>query len=125
MYRREVEAARQDLQHLFTVVSNAAARAAQRERRTDDDREANLAGKVESVFQIVCQCGLRNVEADLLHRIFEEQPVFSLLDRSQLRADELNIVFFEDAGIGEFHREVERSLSTHGRKQSEAAFAAA
>src|SRR5882724_3415797 len=72
VHRREVEAARQDLQHLFTVVSDAAARAAQRERRADDHREADLAGEVEAIFQIVRERGLGDVEADLLHRVLEK-----------------------------------------------------
>src|SRR5215470_6715182 len=47
MHRRKIQAARQDFQQLFAVVGNAAAAAAQRERRTDDERESDLAGKVQ------------------------------------------------------------------------------
>ena len=52
--------------------------------RVNDGRtmtgKADLAGEFEAVFQIVDQRRLRNVEADLLHRVFEEEPVFGLLD---------------------------------------------
>ena len=53
--RREIEAAREQFQQLFAVVGNAAAGAAERERGTQNDREADLAAEVDPVFQIVDQ----------------------------------------------------------------------
>ena len=43
VHGREIEAAAQHFQHFFAVVGDAAARTAQRERRPDDHREADLA----------------------------------------------------------------------------------
>ena len=99
------------LHQFFAVVSNAAAGAAERERWADDDRESDLAGELEAVFQIVDQRRFRHVEADPLHRIFEEKTVFGLLDGVELRANELHVVLFEDAGVGELDGEIQRGLS--------------
>ena len=55
--RREIEAAGQNLHQLFAVVGDAAAGAAEREAGADEDREAELAGEVETVAQIVDQRG--------------------------------------------------------------------
>ena len=95
MDRRKIQAAGQHFEQLFAVVGDAAARAAQSEARPHDYREADLSGKFKTVSQIVDERGLWNVEADLLHRVFEKQPVFRLLNGLELRADQLDIVFFE------------------------------
>ena len=45
----------------------------------------------------------RHVEADALHRLGEELAVLALLDDVELRADELDAVLLEHAGLGERH----------------------
>ncbi len=97
----------------------------ERERRTQDDREADLAAEVESVFKIVDQRRLRHIETDRGHRIFEQQPIFGLLDGAELRADELHVVLLEHAAVGEFDREVQRGLSADRGQQREHAGLAA
>ena len=62
---REVEAASEEFEQFVAVVGDAAAGAAERERGTEDDRESDLAGEIDPVFQIVDQGGLGHVEADL------------------------------------------------------------
>ena len=121
VHRREIEAARQNLHQLFAVVGDAAAGAAQREAGAQDDREADLAGELQAVFQIVDQRRLRNVEADLLHRVFEEQTVFGFLDGLDLRADQLHVVLLEHAAVGEFDGQIQRGLSADGRQQAKPA----
>ena len=96
-----------------------AAAAAQRERRPNDHGKADLAGEFEPVFQIVDQRRLGNVEADLLHRIFEVETVFRLLDGCHVGADELHVVLLEHAAVGKFDRQIERRLSAHGRQDGE------
>ena len=51
------------------------------------------------------------------HRVFEEQAVFGLLDGAELRADELHVVLFEHASVGQLDREIQRGLSAHSRQQ--------
>ena len=83
-----------------------------------------FAGEFEAVFEVVDQRGFRNVEADALHRIFEDQAVFGLLDGTDLRADELHVVFLEHAAVGKFDGEIQRGLSADGRQNREAGAAA-
>ena len=90
--------------------------AAQRERRPDDHREADLAGELEPVFHVVDQRRLGHVEADLLHRVFEEEAVFGLLDGRDVGADQLHVVFFQHAAVGKFDRQIQRGLSADGRQ---------
>ena len=116
---REIEAARQQFHEFFAIEGNAATCAAQRERWPNDDREADFSGEFEAVFEIVNERGLGNVEADLLHRVFEEEAIFSLLDRRDVCADEKRVVFVEHAAVGEFDRKVERGLSADGGQNSE------
>ena len=60
---------------------------------------------------------LRRLEADLAHRIFEQQAVFGLLDGVDLGADQLHAVLLQHAGFGEFHREIQAGLAAHGGEQ--------
>ncbi len=97
-----------------------AAGAAERERRANDDRKTDLAGELDAIFQIVDERRFRHVEADALHGIFEKQPVFGLLDGADLRADQMHVVFFEHAAVGEFDGEIERGLSANRGQNGEA-----
>ena len=117
---REIEAAGEDFQQLFAVVGDAAAGAAEGEAGADDDRETNFSGEFEAVFQIVDQRGFRDVEADLLHGVFEEEAVFGFLDGFDVGADQLDVVFVENAAVGKFDGEIERGLSADGGKNGEA-----
>ncbi len=81
--------------------------------------KANLAGKLQTIFQIGDQRGLRHVKADLLHRVFEEQTVFGFLDGADLCADKMHVVFFENSGVGQLDGQVQGSLSTNGWEHSE------
>jgi len=114
---REIESAGEQFQQFVAVVGDAAAGAPKRERWPQDHREADLAAEVDAVFQIVDQRRFRHVEADGGHRVFEEQAVFGLLDRSKLRADELHVVLFKHAAIGQFNCEVQSGLSAHRRQE--------
>ncbi len=54
-----------------------------------------------------------------LHRVFEEEAVFRLLDGRDVGADQDDVVFFQNAAVGKFDRQIERSLSAHGRQHGE------
>ena len=60
---------------------------------------------------------MRRLQADLAHRVFEEQAVFGLLDGVDLGADQLDAVFFEHAGFGQFDREIQAGLAADGGEQ--------
>jgi hypothetical protein len=72
----------------------------------------------------VDQLRLRRFEADLAHRVFEQQAVFGLLDGVDLGADQLHAVLVEHAGFGQFHREIQAGLSADGGEQRVGPFAA-
>src|ERR1700722_265839 len=116
MNRRKIEASGEDFHQLFAVVGDAAARATKCEAWANNYGKADLAGKLDAIFQIIDERRFRNVEADALHRIFEKQAVFSLLDGADLRADEDHVVLFEHAAVGQFNREVESGLAAYGWK---------
>ena len=69
------------------------------------------------------ETALRHVEADRPHRVLEELAVFGDLDRLDRRADQLDAVLLEDAGLGQVDREVERGLAADGRQQGVRALA--
>ena len=58
----------------------------------------------------------------MLHRVFEEQPVFRLLDGVDFGADQFDSVAIEDAGFGQFDGEVQRGLAAYGGEQRVGAF---
>ena len=60
---------------------------------------------------------LRHFEADLAHRVLEQQPVFGLLDGIDFGADEFDAVFFEHARFGEFDREIQPGLAADRGEQ--------
>ena len=76
-----------------------------------------LAGELEAAFDVVDELRVRRFEADLAHRVFEQQPVFGLLDGVDLGADQLHAVFIEHAGFGQFDREIQAGLAADGGKQ--------
>ena len=96
VYRREVDAALEDFLQLFLVVGDAAARAAEREAGAQDAGVADAFGELEPALDRVDELRLRRLEADLAHRVLEEQAVFRLLDGVDLGADQLDSVLFEN-----------------------------
>src|SRR6266550_6855599 len=87
MNRREIEAARENIEQFFAIIRNAPARAAEGEARTYDYREADLASDFQPVFQIVHQGRFGDIKPDALHRIFEVEPVFGLLNSGDVGSD--------------------------------------
>ena len=114
---------------LLGVPGDGRARAAQRERRPQDHRvaDAGLGRHLRldrpRLFQGVGVAGERHVEADLLHRLLEQLAVLGLLDRRDLRADQLDAVGGEHAGLVQLERQVERRLPAQRRQERVGALA--
>src|SRR5437868_8968238 len=117
---REIETSSQDFQQLLPVVSDASAGATKSERGRHDHWKANLPREFQAVFQIVDQRRFGHIEADLLHSVFEEEPVLSFLDSPNVRANQPNVKLLKHAAIRKLHRHVQRSLTAHRGKQREA-----
>ena len=117
VHRREIEAAAENLQQLFPVIGDAAAGAAERERWTNHHRKTDLAGEVETIFEVIHQRRFGHIETDFGHGVFEEQPVFRHLDGPELRANQFDVVFLQHAGIGQLYCQIKRGLSADGGQQ--------
>ena len=68
-------------------------------------------------FDAVDELRLRRLEADLAHRVLEQQPVFGLLDGVDLGADQLHAVLVEHAGFGQLDGKIQAGLPADGREQ--------
>ena len=113
-----LQAALADRPKLLRVVGDAATAAAQGEGGANDagitaDGCAHLLGLLRGVGN----AGRAHRHADALHRLLEQQPIFRLLDRRQVGADQLNPVFGQGAVLGQGHRQVEGGLAAHGGQQ--------
>ena len=68
--------------------------AAHREAGAQDGGIAVLRGERQAAFDVGDELRLRRFEADLPHRVFEEQAVFGLLDGVDFGADQLDAVAY-------------------------------
>ena len=122
--RAEGEAALQDFDELFLVVGDAAAGAAHGETGAQDAGVADALGELQAAGDGVDELRLRRLQADLAHRVLEQEAVFGLLDGVDLGADQLHAVLIEHAGFGEFDGEIEAGLAADGGEQRIGALAA-
>ncbi len=74
-------------------------------------------GERQSLLDIVHQLRLRHFQADLAHRILEQQTVFGFLDRFDLGADQLDAVLVQHARFGQIDRQIQSGLAAHCGKQ--------
>ncbi len=101
---------------IFGGVGDARARSAQRERRANETRKANVIRYRLRFFDRVrdARSGYRQPGGD--HRVFELQAIFGQIDRGDLRADQLHVVFIENARAHQIQRQIQRGLPAHGRQ---------
>src|SRR5207237_8240978 len=114
---RLLEAPAARLVELLGMVGDRAAGAAERERRADDRGIPNLADDRACLFEGLHARGPGELEADLLHRGLDQLAVLGLLDRGQLRADQLDAEAIERAVFRERDRGVERRLAAERRQE--------
>jgi hypothetical protein len=119
--RRGVDAALDDLDELLLVVGDAAAGAAERERRPDDRRQADIFERLQRLDQRLDLMRARRRKPDLLHRLAEQLAVFGLVDGVGGGADHRDAELLQHAHAAQRQRGVERGLPAHGRKEREAA----
>ena len=119
VHGRKFEAVGDDLLEFLAVVGDAAAGAAEREARPDDERAKCRCTRPPARASSMRMHGPRlgDIEADLDHALLEELAVLALVDRVGLRADHLDAVFLEDARLVQLHRKIERGLAAQGRQQ--------
>jgi hypothetical protein len=122
VHRAHLDAAPGNLLEFLDVVGDAAANAAHRERRPNDDREADLVDCGHGLRHRSDVPALGDVGADFSHRVAEAQAIFGDLDRLDRRADELDTELLERAVLAERHGQVERGLPADGREDRVGAF---
>ncbi len=110
----QAEAASGELTELFDVVGDAAADAAEGERRADDGGEPRALHDVERLGQGAREPALRRLDADFGHRVAEQQAIFTDLDRVDVRSDELDAMARQDSLRVQLHGEIERRLAADG-----------
>ena len=99
------------------VVSDAAARAAQREGGAHDDGIAELFGDRNALVHRIGDIGRNDGLTDLFHRLFEELSVLRAVDRIQLGADEFDAPLIEEPLFGELAPHRKSRLSAEGGEQ--------
>jgi len=111
VHRRLVEAELHHAVELALVVGDAAARAAEREARAQDRGEPDLVDRGARLLDGGHQRRARAGEADPRHRLLEQLAILGHLDARHARAEELDAVLREDAGLVRGEREVEAGLA--------------
>ena len=106
-----------DLLELLAVVGDAAAAAAERERRPHDRREPDLFLYLPRFLEVVRDAGTRRREPDVLHRVAKQLAVLGHVDGFARGRDELDAVLLEHAFAHEIERAIERRLPAHRRQQ--------
>ena len=110
----------ESVRHLGAIVvefaRDRAARPAQRSRRPDDHRQAELAQHPLGVGRRTRDRGARHLEPDLQHRLLEQVAILGLLDRLELRADKFALESIEHARLGKLDRQVQRGLPADRRQ---------
>ena len=122
MDRRDLQTVGRDGAQLFLIVRKAAAGTAQRVSRTHDQRITDGIRKGHRFFHRVHDITFRHRLLDLLHQVTEELTVFGLVDGFQVGSQDLDAVFLQDAGIGQFDDEIESGLSAQGTEHGIRAF---
>ncbi len=111
-----------DVIQLIHVVSDTAAGAAQGIGRTHDQGEAHLPGKLLGCIHTLHDGALRNGLMQFLHGFLEQFPVFCLHNAGDLGAQELYVVFLQDALLIQFNGQVQADLAAQGSQQGIRAF---
>ncbi len=81
-----------DFAELFHIRNNPAAGAAERERRADNEREADFQRERFGILQVCDDLGRDDRLADGLHGVLEHLAVLRLVDCFRIRAQEPDAV---------------------------------
>ena len=114
---RKCDPATDHVFELFDVVCNPAARTAQRETGSNNDRQSDVLYCFTCFVDIVNRETPGNVKSDFKHDLLECVAFFRPLDDLFFSANHFDAVFREHAVFDEFHRCVETSLTTKRRQQ--------
>ena len=105
-----------DAAQVLLVIREAGAEPAHGEARADDQRVAELLGTVDEFVHGVADEGCCDIGAGLEDELLEDLTVLALVDRLEVRPDQLDVVLVEDAVVVEFDGGVQSRLSAQRRE---------
>jgi len=123
MHRTQIETTRHDRFEFFTVERDTAAGAAERERRTDDDREPEALDAALRLADVADDFASRGFQTDLGHGLLEQEPIFGHFHGLRLGADHLDFVLVENPAVSQVNSNVQRCLAADRGKQRVRPFA--
>jgi len=111
-----IETALGEAEEIFPVIGHSPSRAAQGERRADDDGIADGLGNRFHLRQGVGNAAGGDAQADLLHCLSKQLAVFGLLDHGDAGPDQFHPVAFQNAHVGNPHGHVQGGLAAESRQ---------
>ena len=122
MYGRERKRVLHHRFHLAWVVGKTAARAAQSERRAQDNGVSDFFCGRKPFIDAIGYLGWNNGFADFLTQLFKKLSVLGAFDALCVRTQKLDFTFFQNAFFGELHSNVEARLTADTRDNRVRAF---
>ena len=116
MNRGKLEGIVSDFNEFLLVVRKAAAGAAERERRTEDYRVADIERSFLCLFDGVGDFRRNDRLADRLAHFLEELTVFRTFNTVAAGADQFDTALFQNALLLQLHREIQTGLSADARQ---------
>ena len=116
-YETRLKTSRTHRAELFLVIYKTAAGAAHRVCRAKNYRVAELVGDRKSLVHAVRNLASCHLDTELVHCILKFDTVLAALDRVDLHADNLHIVFVQNTGLIELSAEVQAGLTAEVRQQ--------
>ena len=115
VHRRERQTVAHHLAQLCLIVGEAAARAAQRERRTQHHRITDPCGDRHALLDRRGDLRRKHRLAQRLAQLLEEFAVLGPLDRIERRAQNLHLALLQNALLGQLDRQIQTRLSAQSR----------
>ena len=105
-----------NLTQLVPGIRNTAAGTAQGICRTNDNRQADFLGKCYRIFYAVDYLGGDDRLMDLFHGVLEHLTVFRLVNGGRVGAQQLDVVFVQEAACHQIHGNIQAGLSAQCRQ---------
>ncbi len=109
--RRDFQASLANFAQLFFIVGEAAARSAQRVRRTHDDRIAQAFAEIDRFLHRVHDRAFRYRLLDILHQGPEQLAVFRPVDGVQVGSQDLDAILVQNTVLVQLDDEVQSGLT--------------
>ena len=118
MRHRQIKTISYDSAQFFNIVTETTALTAHSISRTHNKWKTDFFSNFFSAFYRVTNTRTRSVNSKRLHSFLKNLTVFTTLNRIKINTNNLNTIFFKNAGLIQLHSHIQTSLSTKIRKQS-------